>query len=285
MKIKILIILLSLPGIMLAQDDKTAFTLAEAQQYALDNHLRVQNAKLEYEESVRKVKETTAIGLPQVSAQANVQYNIDIPVTVVDATTFDPSAPSDEVVALQFGQDNNANASINATQLIFDGTFFVGLQASKTYKELMNQNIDKTEIEVKDMVSRSYYNALIAEANKNVFEENVEKLEGQMEQLQQMFEAGFIEEIEVDQLDLILSDAEKRLQTIERQISITYQILNFQMGRDINAPITLTEDLQTIYSNYDEGALLNDELQIENHIDYKLIETTRTIKLVADQVG
>jgi len=88
-----------------------------------------------------------------------------------------------------------------------------------------------------------------------------------------MFSVGFIEEIEVDQIDLILSDAIKRKKTIERQVDVAYQLLNFQMGREINDPLTLSEDLASIYKNYDENLLLTNKFQIYNHIDYQMIET------------
>lgn len=280
MKIELLSVLLLVFQVVSAQEEKTSFSLAEAQTYAVENHLKVKNAKLEYDEAVKKVKETTAIGLPQINAAADYRYNIQIPVTVVDASAFDPNAPSDETVAVKFGQNNNASASITATQLIFDGTFFVGLQASKTYKELMDQSVVKTEITVKDQVSRSYYNTLIAEENKKVFIEACDKLAAQKNELEQFYKAGFIEETEVDQIDLILSDAQKKLKTIERQIVVMYQLLNFQMGRDIIAPLTLTEDLKSIYASYDEGALLNSELQIDNHIDFQLMNTQEKMRML-----
>ena len=280
MKIRLLIGMLLIFRVALAQEEKTAFSLAEAQTYAVENHLRVKNARLEYEEARKKVRETTAIGLPQVNATADYRYNLQIPVTVVDARAFDPNAPADETVAIEFGQNNNASANLTATQLIFDGTFFVGLQASKTYREMMDQAIDKTEIAVKDLVARSYYNVLIAEENKKVFTETIEKLGALKNELSQLFVAGFVEEIEVDQIDLILSDATKRLQTIERQIKIMYQLLNFQMGRPLDAPLSLTEDLLVIYKNYDEAALLGSELQIENHIDYRLIATQEKLRML-----
>lgn len=264
-----------------AQDsEKTSFSLMEAQSFAVEHHLQMKNAQLEYEESKKKVQETTAIGLPQVNAAADYRYNIELPYSIIDAQAFDPDAPAGETIALQFGTDNNASASLTATQLIFDGTFFVGLQAAKTYKELMDINIDKTEIMIKDQVARSYYNTLIAEENQSVFEENVGKLKEQKEELQQLYNQGFIEEIEVDQLDLILSDAEKRLKTIERQIDIMHQLLNFQMGRPIESPLTLSEDLATIYANYDESALLNSDLELESHVDYQLISTQEELSLL-----
>lgn len=278
--LSISLLILVLPFIASAQEEKSSFTLAEAQEYAVENHLRMKNAQLDFEKSKKSVMETTAIGLPQVMANADYRYNLEIPVTVVDARSFDPNAPAGETVALQFGQDNNANASLTATQMIFDGTFFVGLQAAKSYKEFMEQSIDKTEIEIKDMVARAYYNLLIAKANETVIAENVEKLEDQMDETSKMFEAGFVEELDVDQLDLILSDAKKRKQTLERQIDVLRKLLNFQMGRAIEAPLTPVDNLRSIYDSYDENALLNSELKVENHIDYRLIETQEELSLL-----
>lgn len=280
MKSRIIALFIFSSGILFAQqeEEKSSFTLEEAKSYAAEHHLRIKNAELEYEESKKRVQETTAIGLPQLSASADYKYFINIPVSVVDARAFSPDAPAGETVAIEFGQNNNATANFYASQLLFDGSFIVGLQAAKTYKALKEQGINRTEIEVKDMVAQSYYNVLIAEENQKIFKENVEKLESQKKEISAIYNAGFIEEIEVDQIGLILSDAQKREKTIERQTKVAYQLLNFQMGRKIDSPLSLTEDLKTIYSNYDENALLNNEFQIQNHIDYQMIETQEHLR-------
>ena len=263
----------------LAQNsDKSSFSLKEAQDFALEHHLNVQNAKLEYEEARKKVQETTAIGLPQINGSVDYKYYSEIPISVVKASTFDPTAPPDKKVAITFGVNNNAIMNFTANQLIFDGTFIVGLQAAATYKQLKEQGIRMTEIEVKDLVAKSYYNVLIAEETGRIFAENVEKLEEQLTELQAMKEVGFIEDIEVDQLELILSDAIKRKQTIDRQISVTYQLLNFQMGREIEAPLELTDDLRGIYRSYDENALLSKEINVDQHIDFQMMETQEELQ-------
>lgn len=264
-----------------AQDDnKSAFSLKEAQDYGVENHLSAKNARLNVEESRRKVQETIAIGLPQVSGEATFNHFIDIPVQVAAANVFDPNAEEDVLIPLQFGTNNNATATINATQLLFDGTYFVGLQASKTYMQLSEQSAEKSEIQIKDNVASSYYNVLIAEENQKIFSENVERLEEQLRQLTEMHKNGFIEETEVDQLALILSDAKKRNSTIKRQVEVTYQLLNFQMGREITEPLQLTDDLRSIYANYDEASLLQRDLKLDDHIDFRLMSTQEEIQLL-----
>lgn len=279
-KSKIFILLLFQGGIILSQDvGKTSFSLFEAQEYAVNNHLRYKNAELELQESKRKVQEIAATGLPQISASADYKYNIHIPVSVVDARAFNPNAPEGEVLAFEFGQTNNTVANLFASQQIFDGTYIVGLRAARTYKELKLQGITKTEIDIRDAVARAYYNVLVAEQNQQIFSENVDKIESQLSDLRAMYESGFIEELDVDQLELLLADAKYRKQTIQRQVDISYQMLNFQMGQEIDSELELTDNLEGIYQNYDEEALLSKELQIENHIDYKMMETQEQLSM------
>ncbi|HAW51349.1 MAG TPA: hypothetical protein DCX54_03315, partial [Flavobacteriales bacterium] len=279
MRATIFLVLVLVGSFVWAQDEsKTTFSLAEAQAYAVTHHLTVQNAQLEFDEARKRVQETSAIGLPQISAMADYKYYLEIPVSVVDARAFNPAAPEGETVSVEFGVNNNSIVNLTVDQLLFDGTFIVGLKAAATYKTLKEQGIRMTEIQVKDLVATSYYNVLIAEENKKIFTQNVEKLESQLHDLQQMNQAGFIEEIEVDQLDLILSDAKQRKQTIDRQVVVMYELLNFQMGRDINAELELTEDLKTIYDNYDENALLKSDIIIGNHIDFQMIETQEKLQ-------
>ncbi|MEQ8324939.1 MAG: TolC family protein [Vicingaceae bacterium] len=281
MKARFLLISLALATAIYAQDNtKSSFSLIEAQAYAIEHHLNIQNAKLEWEESKKRVQETTAIGLPQINASADYKYYTEIPITAVDATVFDPTAPAGETVALEFGVNNNGLLNLTANQLLFDGTFIVGLQAASTYKQLKEQGIRLTEIQVKNLVAKSYYNVLIAESTSKIYAENVEKLETQLSEMEEMFKVGLMEEIEVDQLSLILSDAIKRKQTIDRQIAVSYQLLNFQMGREIDANLELTDDLKSIYNSYDESALLSSELTVDRHIDFQMLETQEKLQML-----
>ena len=266
---------------VLAQESgRTAFSLAEAQKYGVQNHLLAKNAEMNVEESKRKVQETTALGLPQVSVAGTFNHFIDIPVQVAAANVFDPNADEETLIPLQFGTSNNATGELNATQLLFDGTYFVGLRAAKTYMQLSEHSAVKTEIQIRDNVALGYYNVLIAEENERIFEENVKRLTDQVNEMTVMYENGFVEETELDQLVLILSDAEKRKATIGRQKEVAYQLLNFQMGREILAPLELTDDLRTIYAQYDEAALLQQPLNLDDHIDFKMISTQEEIQML-----
>ena len=58
------------------------FTLEEAQKYAVQNSYASVESQLNIENAERKVKETIAIGLPQINASGTFQNFLDIPVNV-----------------------------------------------------------------------------------------------------------------------------------------------------------------------------------------------------------
>ncbi|MBK9192569.1 MAG: hypothetical protein IPM77_14300 [Crocinitomicaceae bacterium] len=108
--------------------DQSAFSLAEAEEYGVNNNAKVLNAMLRYEAAQKKIWETTAMGLPQVSANGNFQNLIDIPTSVVDATLFNPNAQPGEVMTFQMGQKYSSSLTFNVNQLVFDGSYIIGLQ-------------------------------------------------------------------------------------------------------------------------------------------------------------
>ena len=146
-------------------EERSVFSLADAREYAVKNNYNIKNANTDIKLSEKKVWETTSIGLPQINTQVNYQNFIDIPTSVVPAEAF--GGPAGEILELQFGTEQNAALSISATQLVFDGTYIVGLQAAKTFVQFSKDQLRKTEIEVKDAVTRAYYLVLAAEENKN----------------------------------------------------------------------------------------------------------------------
>jgi outer membrane protein TolC len=256
------------------------FTLKQAQEYAITHNYQSINAVLDIEAAKKKVWETTAIGLPQVSVEAKFQNFIEIPTSLVPANSFNPNAPADEFAELKFGTDYNTTASISASQLIFDGSYIVGLQAAKTYKEFSINTKKKTEQEVKDAVAQAYHTVLVATENQRVLEQNYESVESLLDGTKKTYNEGLIEEQTVDQLQLNLINLKNSVNQAKRQTEIAEKLLKFQMGMDINQSIELTDNLKLLVENEDGAALLTQQFNFSNHIDYQLIQTNeRLMKL------
>lgn len=275
MKNTIIIILSIIWTSSFAQVDtnKTAFSLAEAQEYALQSNKQVVNARLDILAAKKKIWETTAMGLPQVNASAGHNYNIDLPVTLMPAQIFNPSAPEGEYMEMKFGTDHNTKFNLQATQLIFSGEYIVGLKASQIYKELSENKLEKSEKELKQQIANTYDLILIAKERTIIIEKNVESTKSIYDDTKAMFESGLAQETDASQLKINLTTLENALSSANRQIEIVKNLLKFQMNMPLEKQITLTDELETMVNGLNIQELQNTAFDIEQHFDYKLITT------------
>jgi len=254
-----------------------SFSLQQAQAYALEHNYEKVNAENDLLIAKKQVWETTGIGLPQVNFEAQFQNFLDLPVNLVPANAFDPNAPADEFAELKFGTDYNTSATISASQLLFDGSYIVGLQASKTYKQYAEQNVAKTEIEVKEAVAQAYYMVLVAQENKVILEGVLESTQKLLDQTTRIYEEGLTEEDNVDQLKLTIMDLKNSLATADRQISIAENLLKFQIGYDIANSLTLTDNIDGLLAFKDNESALSSKFDFNSHIDFQLIKTNERL--------
>lgn len=251
--------------------DSTAFDLKQAEEFALNNNQSVKNAELDIEISQKKIWETTAIGLPQVSASGDFQQMLQIPTTVIDASLFDPTAPEGSVMEFQMGQEFSLGGNIQANQLLFDGSYIVGLQFAKFYKQMAETNLEKTEIETKIMVRQAYYNVLVAEKNLALLDSILLTTQELWDQTKVMFETGFILEQELNQLELTFNRINANRQNATNQVKVAKNLLKLQMGYDIDQDIELTLNFDDILSSILTENPALQEFNINNNYNYILV--------------
>lgn len=253
-----------------AEDKKTSFSLKEAKDYAAENSYFSKSAMMDVQKAEQRVKEVTGMGLPQINASASYNYFLEIPVQLAPASSFNPAAPDDEFLEFQFGLPSNMKAGITASQLLFDGSYLVGLKASKTYRELVQAQKAKTDAEIARDVTKAYGMVLASDENAQLIGENEKQLQKMVDEAEAMYNAGFMEEKDVDQLRLLLLNTQNlKLQT-ENQKKVATDMLKFTMGMPIKSEITLTEKLDDIKNPFaDKDANLNSKLNVENHVDYR----------------
>ena len=120
------------------------FSLEDCLKYGFENHARVQNANLDREMAEAQIGETMADGLPQLNGYAEYSNYFNLQESFLPAIIFDPDAPLDQFVPVPFSQKYNSRASLDASQMIFDGSYFVGLKAAKTFKGLSEKDYIKS---------------------------------------------------------------------------------------------------------------------------------------------
>jgi outer membrane protein TolC len=263
-------------GTAAATEEKTSIprlSLQEAQDYAVKHSTATQNARLDVKMARKKIWETTTMGLPQVTANVSYRNNLSIVTTLIPAKFFDSEAGEDEFEPVKFGTQHNAVIEISASQLIFSGSYFVGLQASQIYLRLSREQLIKSEIDVKETVTNTYYLILLAEDNKKTLESSLQNVKRTLFETKELHNAGFAQDTDVDQIQLSMTDLENAVRAIGRQIEITYKLLKFQMGVDLQREIQLSQTLEDILSEIDKGELLTSGFDVTNHIDYRMLDT------------
>lgn len=258
-----------------AQENKSggSFSLKEAQEYALKNSYLVKNARADVKIAEKKIFETTTLGLPQINGEVNFQNYIDIPTQVLPANAFNPLANPKDLVPLRFGTDYNVNAGLSASQLIFDGSYIVGLQASRAYAIVSKLSLSKTENEVKEAVAQAYYTVIVAEENKKVLQQSLDNMNKILKETEAIYKSGFTEEQDVDQMKVSVATLTNSLNRLIKQTDLAYKLLKLQMGIDIDSQITLTDNLTTLILDNTAEALASAEFKYSDNLDYKMVQT------------
>jgi outer membrane protein len=252
---------LLLSSLSLAQEDKKeySFTLEEAITYALDSNYTAINARRDVAKAIKKKWETTASGLPQISAEIKYQNNLKQPITLLpgEITGGLPGT----FVPVNFG---SATATLN--QLIFDGSYLVGLQAAKVFLDFSKNSEEKTNLEVRKGVINAYGSVLLSEELISIFKKNKTTLEKNLYETRKIYENGFTEEESVEQLEITLLDIESQLSNAKRTKTIANQMFNLALGIDVSENVTLKDDLASLaYKNTTLSFL-----KASFNIDYKI---------------
>lgn len=248
-----------------------AFTLKQAQDYALEHNQEVLNADLDLQIAEKKVWETTASGLPQISATGEFQNFIDIPTTVLPANAFNPLASEDELVGVKFGTNYNVTGTVQVSQLLFSGNYLVGLQAAKTYTSLSKQLKDKSEQDVKSSVANAYYTVLVLQENVITLDSTLLKMKELLNTTQILVDNKVMESTNASQLKLSVLQVENGVAKVKSQLEVAYSLLKMEMGMDLTTAISLIDtynDVTNSAVNYSEN-----KFSSSNNIDYQLTET------------
>lgn len=248
-----------------------SYTLKQAQDYAVEHNQKAKNANLDLQIAEKKVWETTASGLPQVSAKGEFQNFIDIPTSVLPANAFNPLAPADELVGVKFGTEYNFTGSVEVSQLLFSGNYLVGLQAAKTYTSLSKQLKDKSEQEIRNSVANAYYTVLVLQENIAILDSTLLKIKDLYNTTQILVDNKVMESTNASQLKLSVLQVENGIAKVKSQLEVSYSFLKMEMGMDLTAPIELAD----LYSDITASAVNFGEetFSSSNNIDYQLLET------------
>jgi len=256
---------------ILHAQEQIALSLNEAREYAVQHNYEVKNSKLGIKAAKKEMLTIIASGLPQITGDINYTDNLDLMTQILPGEIFGGEPGS--TFEAQFGTKYNTSVNFRANQMVFSGSYFVGLQTSKIYLRLSTETHEKSELDVKSMVTESYYLVLVSEENRDILVESLKNLKQNYYEITEMNKEGLVEDTDVDQLKISMIQLENALNSVDRQIDTATKLLKFQMGLDLDTSIRLTDDLQYFLTNANADVLTNLEFDIKKHIDFRLMLT------------
>ncbi|HSH51572.1 MAG TPA: TolC family protein [Bacteroidales bacterium] len=310
-RIFLFLLSIGLVGTVVAQEKSFSFTLQEAQEYAIENNKTFLNAKSDVALADEKIKETRGSGLPQVTGAmdytTNFNYEFEFAVGMsgdmdpnvvnqaIQQTMADyPNWTMDDVLDYQATQafeqtlqsmspastivmEDQANASIQVSQLIFSGQYWVGLKIAKLSKEIAQKNLTASENDIKENVANLYYGILASQEFIKIIDNIIENNQDILKQMQNMYEKGMIEEIEVDQIRMGISELENSKKSMQRSLEYSFNTFRFVLGIEKNEDIELKDNLNAFLDNVLKENLLTSDFDITENPSYQMIETQEKI--------
>ena len=270
MKIKLLLIFWLFFNSIAGQDLPESLTLNEAIEFGLSNNRSIINADREILKAKKERWKTIAIGLPQVSSQINYQNFLEMPISLVPSEFFGGKAGTFE--ELTFGTEQIMVGSVKMEQLLFDGSYLVGLEASRVYLKISENLFEKTNLEVKKLIVNTYTNVLIAKLNISFLEKNKIALEANLREITELFKTGFEEQETVEQTQLSLSQINNQLKYAKNLMKITQEMVKFIIGYPAEKKLILESELEDIFNEdifFDSIPSIN---QIDNNIDIRIAD-------------
>ena len=245
-------------------------SLEEALAFGEQNNRNIKKASMEIRKAYKDQWSTIAIGLPQISANADYQNFIELPTSLIPAQFF--GGNEGEFAEVQFGTPQTMTAGLTLQQLIFDGSYIVGLEASKIFLKISENIFEKTLLEVRRNIVQTYSSVLLARENIDFLKKNKNNLEKNLLELNQLYENGFEEEESVEQIRLTLSGVKTQLRYINNVERITLDMLKLLMGFPIKSPLILSDDLEKLTNDSLFNFKVPENLSLDNNIDIKIAE-------------
>lgn len=274
-----------------AQEQSNSFSLQQAIEYAYKNSPNYLNAQNDVLMAKYKRKEVLGIAMPQISTSVDMKNFVKIPTQVLPnfvspavygglvqagVAPYDPVKLSPEgydPIAAQFGTTFQATGTVSGSLLVFSADYLVGLKATKEYINLMNINVTRSKSETVSSVSKAYYGVLVNKERIKLLDANLEKLAKLLNDTKAFNQQGFVEKIDVERLEVAYNNLVTEKQKIENFITLSENVLKFQMGYTGTESLVLTDSLTVS----DQTEVSVSKIDYSKRAEYQLLQSQQAL--------
>ena len=272
---RILLILLILTSFSLKSQSQK-LSLSECIDLAIENNENLKNSILEEKISKALSNEYLSIGFPQINFDGGIKYNHEVPKSLLDISRFMPGVPEGTEQEVQFGQAYDGRVDLFVNQMIFNGSYFVGLSAAKELVKLSEKMTERNLIDIHESVSKAYYTTLNTKSRVDLVNSNIDRLDALLKQTKSLYENGFVEKLDLDRIQVSFNNLKSEKIKADRLYDLSLAVLKFQTGISVDKKIELieefNEELVTAFT-FD----LN-EFDYSKRIEYSILQTDKNLK-------
>jgi len=273
--IPLLLLSVSLVPAKTFAQEPVALSLKDCIDYALKNSVSAKNARIDVALQKAQNAEVTGRTLPQISGEGKYTQFFDVQQQFIPTNAFvipGMPTPTEEFNIVGFTPKLSSVGSLNASQLLFNGSVFVALQARNTLMKLARQKAEMTNEEIRYNVQKAYAGLVIAHKQFEVMKNSLDLMRKSTNDMTITYENGLVEKIEVNRMEVQQSNLQSDSLGLANIIEVTEKMLKYTIGMEMNTPIRLTDE--SVIDNADEAAnLLLQESKVENNISYQLAYT------------
>lgn len=261
----------------------TRMTLNEAMEYAVQNNSDIRKAQLDIANAEQRIFLSRSSGLPQINGDISYQRYLARPTQALPeefvALARDPMTgelPPGFSREVSFVLKNSFSAGISLRTMIFDGSFFTGLEAAKEYRELVQLQLEAKQKELKDNTIDAYLPALLLEESVKMMEKNITNLEKIRFETSELYKEGFVEQLDVDRLDLSIANLKVEKDNLLRQRETVINVVKFSIGYPMNQPLELSSTMQDLMADVSSEDLTG---AINYNVRPEYITITKAVEL------
>lgn len=266
------LITLLLPQTLKAQEagEPLRLSMDEAMDLAVKNNVQAKNARLDIDKQRAVNAEVSGLALPNIKAKGEFNDYINPIQSFVPAEFI--GGPPGTFVAVPFTPKFSSTASVTGTQILFDGSVMVALQARNALMKLYQQSYQLTDEEIKYNIQKAYQAIVVAHRQSKILDESIAFARSIANDFNAMYEAGFVEKIEADRIMVQVNNLASDSLKVHNMLDVSMQMLKYQMGIDNEMNIQLT-DTSIEEQIEDAEMLMLRDLNFAKRTDYNLLQT------------
>jgi len=201
-----------------APAETPTLSIQDAVRTAIRQNRDVQEARLALDEANEQVSEAWSNVYPSLDFSASYTRNVSPTLTFLPAIIFDPDAGPDDYIGVQFGADNQWNATISLEQPLFSAAAFIGVGAAGRYRTLQEEMVRGVTQGVVTRVRTAYYQLLLQQEQLRLTQNSVRRVRESLKETKALNQAGLTSDYDVLRLEVELANLEPNLRRAENAV-------------------------------------------------------------------